>query len=155
MAWQFDIQASVILWQGNKEKGIDRNRKEKVNNTFLFSSLLSLQTDLPYIGQICIQLRFIWVDHLQLLNCTAGSRSITDMRIRTAQDTGHACTPFLNMQNSLCSCSSHWCAQFNTSLAIVIHVLDCVLVLTTYRYTLRVVPLHVSIKHYDLQLTFF
>lgn len=134
----------------------EKNRqKEKVNKIFLFSSLPSLQTDLPYTGQICIQLRFISADHLKVLTCTAGSRSITGMRTRMAQDTEHACTSFLKMWNLLCSYSSHWCAQFNTSPAIVIHILDCVLVLTIYRYILRVMPLCVSIENWDLELTFF
>lgn len=152
MVSQFVTQASVILWQGEKEK---KNRqKEKVKKVFLCSSLPPLKTDVPHRGQIYIQLSFTWVDHLKTLNCTTSSRSVSGTRTRMAQDTENACTSFLSLWNLLCSCSSHWWAQFKTSPAIVIHSLGCVLVLTTYRYTLRVIPLHVAIKHWDSGLTF-
>lgn len=44
--------------------------------------------------------------------------------------------------------------QFKISPSLVIHILGCVLVLTTYRYTLRVMPLHAATKHWDLRQTF-
>lgn len=152
MVCQFDTQASVILWQGEKEK---KQTKGKSKESFLmFLSAPPLKTDVPHRGQIYIELSFTWVDHLKTLNCTTSSRSVSGTRTRMAQDTENACTSFLSLWNLLCSCSSHWCAQFKTSPAIVIHSLGCVLVLTTYRYTLRVIPLHVAIKHWDSGLTF-